>query len=82
MRRGDRALLDTTTNPLSSEKRRRGSGRGGARASNSHTSIGSAGDEFVATFTADYYQTFMLAWEKALNHFLKTGCRLGAKSTA
>jgi hypothetical protein len=46
-----------------------------------HTSIGSAGDEFVAKFTADYYQKFMLAWETVLNHFLKTGCRLadGAK---
>jgi len=39
--------------------------------------IGSAGDEFVAKFTADYYQTFMQTWENALNHFLKTGCRLG-----
>ena len=42
----------------------------------SHTSIGSAGDEFVAKFTADYYQGFMQAWEKELNHFLKTGSRL------
>jgi len=42
----------------------------------SHTSIGSAGDEFVAKFTAGYYQSFMQAWEKELNHFLKTGCRL------
>jgi len=42
----------------------------------SHTSLGSAGDEFVAKFTADYYQRFMQAWEKGLNHFLKTGYRL------
>jgi hypothetical protein len=42
----------------------------------SHTSIGSAGDEFVAKFTADYYQSFMQTWEKALNRFLRTGCRL------
>lgn len=41
-----------------------------------HTSIGSAGDEFVAKFTADHYQQFMQAWERALNHFLETGCRL------
>jgi len=40
----------------------------------SHTSIGPAGDEFIARFTADYYQKFMQAWEKELNHFLKTGC--------
>ena len=38
----------------------------------SHTSIGAAGDEFVAAFTADFYQKFMQDWEKALNHFLKT----------
>jgi len=38
----------------------------------SHTSIGSAGDEYVANFTADYYQKFMQAWEKELNHFLQT----------
>lgn len=42
----------------------------------SHTSIGPAGDEFVAKFTADYYERFMQAWEKELNHFLKTSCRL------
>jgi hypothetical protein len=38
----------------------------------SHTSIGPAGDEFVAKFTADYYRQFMQAWEEELNHFLKT----------
>ena len=38
-----------------------------------HTSLGPAGDEFVARFTAEYYQKFMQAWEKALNHFLTTG---------
>src|SRR5687767_3407108 len=42
----------------------------------SHTSIGFAGDEFVAKFTADYYKRFMQAWENELNHFLKTGGRL------
>jgi len=42
----------------------------------SHTTIGCAGDEFVATFTADYYQRFMQVWERELNHFLKTGFRL------
>jgi hypothetical protein len=41
----------------------------------SHTSIGPAGDEFVAGFTAAYYQKFMQEWETALNHFLKTGCQ-------
>src|ERR1017187_8855103 len=41
-----------------------------------HTSLGPAGDEFVARFTAEYYQTFMQAWEKELNHFLTTGSLL------
>ncbi|MFQ3581807.1 MAG: hypothetical protein SNJ49_07890 [Chloracidobacterium sp.] len=44
-----------------------------ADVSYSHTSIGPAGDEFVAAFTADYYMRFMQAWEAQLNHFLKTG---------
>lgn len=39
----------------------------------SHTSLGPAGDEFVAGFTAAYYQKFMQTWERALNHFLTTG---------
>jgi hypothetical protein len=38
----------------------------------SHTSIGPAGDKFVAGFTADHYLKFMQAWEKELNHFLKS----------
>jgi len=42
----------------------------------SHTSIGAAGDEFVAEFTADFYQQFMQAWEKELNDFLNTGSGL------
>jgi hypothetical protein len=42
----------------------------------SHTSLGEAGDEFVARFTADRYQTFMQTWERELNHFLKTGRQL------
>jgi hypothetical protein len=42
----------------------------------SHTSIGPAGDEFVAKFTADYYRNFMQEWETELNHFLRAGRRL------
>jgi hypothetical protein len=48
----------------------------------SHTSIGPDGDEFVAKFTADYYQRFMQAWEGELNHFLKTGCQLKDENAA
>jgi hypothetical protein len=39
----------------------------------SHTSLGPAGDRFVADFTADHYRRFMQAWENELNHFLTTG---------
>jgi hypothetical protein len=41
----------------------------------SHTSIGPAGDDFITKFTVDYYQEFMQAWEKALNHFVKTSSK-------
>ena len=41
-----------------------------------HTSLGEAGDEFVAGFTADHYQKFMQAWERELNYFLKSGSAL------
>jgi hypothetical protein len=47
-----------------------------------HTSLGPAGDEFVAKFTAEYYQKVMQAWEKALNHFLTTGSLLRDESAA
>ncbi len=43
-----------------------------------HTSLGPAGDQFVANFTTEYYCDFMQAWEKELNHFLTTGSRLTA----
>ena len=38
-----------------------------------NTSLGPAGDEFVAKFTAEYYRTFIQAWEREQNHFLRTG---------
>ena len=37
----------------------------------SHTSLGQLGDEFVASFTEDYYRKFMLDWELRLNHYLR-----------
>lgn len=42
----------------------------------SHTSLGPHGDEFVATFTADYYRRFMQEWESQLNHYLRHGTAL------
>lgn len=38
-----------------------------------HTSLGPAGDRFVAGFTADSYRQFMEDWEARMNHFLRTG---------
>ena len=46
-----------------------------------HTSLGPAGDEFVAKFTAEYYREFMKVWEKELNHFLTTGRKLTKELT-
>jgi hypothetical protein len=37
------------------------------------TVIGMAGNSFMEEFTTDWYRDFMLDWEKALNHYLKTG---------
>ena len=42
----------------------------------SHTSIGPAGDKFVAEFTSEYYEKFMQVWERLLNEFLKRDGRL------
>jgi hypothetical protein len=36
-----------------------------------HTSLGPAGDRFVAGFTADYYAGFMHEWESSLNLYLR-----------
>lgn len=45
-----------------------------------HTSLGPQGDEFVAGFTADFYRTFMQAWESRLNHYLRHGTALPENS--
>jgi hypothetical protein len=42
----------------------------------SHTSLGPAGDAFVAAFTEPHYQAFMRDWEARLNHYLRTGTTL------
>ena len=38
-----------------------------------HTSLGPAGDTFVAGFTEEHYRQFMRDWEARLNHYLRTG---------
>jgi hypothetical protein len=39
----------------------------------SHTSLGPAGDDFVASFTEEFYRRFMTDWESRLNHYLQHG---------
>jgi len=46
----------------------------------SHTSLGPNGDEFVASFTEDFFRGFMQQWEARLNHFLRHGKALPAES--
>ena len=40
------------------------------------TAIGSAGDKFLEEFTENWYESFMLEWEKAMNHYLETGKKI------
>ena len=42
-----------------------------AQVTYSHTSLGPAGDAFVAAFTDEYYRTFMQDWEARLNAYLR-----------
>jgi hypothetical protein len=42
----------------------------------SHTSLGPAGDAFVASFTEEHYQQFMREWETRINHYLTYGTAL------
>lgn len=44
----------------------------------SHTSLGPAGDRFVASFTEEFYRRFMQDWEQRLNHYLRHGVALKA----
>jgi hypothetical protein len=44
-----------------------------------HTSLGRAGDAFVAGFTAEFYLEFMRDWEGRINHFLRTGTALAGE---
>lgn len=42
----------------------------------SHTSLGPAGDAFVASFTEEFYRNFMQDWEAQVNHYLLHGAAL------
>ena len=43
-----------------------------------HTSMGSEGDAFIASFTDEYYRQFMQDWEARINHYLVHGSALRA----
>ena len=47
-----------------------------ATVSYTHTSLGPEGDTFVAAFTEEYYEQFMLDWETRMNHYLLYGTTL------
>lgn len=47
-----------------------------------HTSLGPAGDAFVASFTDDYYQRVMRDWETRINHYLTHGTMLRRTDTS
>lgn len=47
-----------------------------AKITYSHTSLGAAGDAFVASFTEGYYGQFMKDWEARMNHYLRHGSAL------
>jgi len=51
-----------------------------AEVSYSHTSLGPRGDEFVASFTEEYFRGFMVEWETQLNHYLRHGRMLRGES--
>lgn len=50
-----------------------------AKVTYSHTSLGPRGDEFVDSFTEEYYTAFMQDWEERLNHYLAHGRALSDK---
>lgn len=38
-----------------------------------HTSLGPRGDEFITSFTKDYYRKFMQDWESRIHYYLQHG---------
>lgn len=44
------------------------------------TALSDQGAAAVNAFTVAYYREFMLAWETQLNHFLRTGKKMGAEA--
>lgn len=48
-----------------------------AEVSYAHTALGEAGKELVEAFTEEEWIRFMERWERALNHYLETGEKVG-----
>ena len=51
-------------------------GKSRAAIAYSYTALSEAGEKALEAFTAEAYRTAMQAWEKAMNHYLKTGTML------
>jgi len=43
------------------------------------TALGSDGDKVLEGFTQEHFDAFMITWEDELNHFLRTGSKLGPR---
>jgi len=43
-----------------------------------HTSLGPQGDEFVASFTGEFFRRFMQEWETRIHHYHCHGSALAA----
>jgi hypothetical protein len=46
-----------------------------------YTSLSDEGNLFLESFTDDYYVQYLSDWEKAINHYLKTGKMISNKSS-
>lgn len=55
---------------------RQSAGGSEAKITYSHTSLGPAGDAFVASLTEERYRQFMREWETRINHYLAHGTAL------
>jgi hypothetical protein len=50
-----------------------GEGKTAASVTYTYTSLGEEGNSFLETFTIEFYANYLSFWEKAINHYLKTG---------
>lgn len=64
---------DHTIGKLEISLQNQGSDACKATISYEFTAISKAGDQFLKDFTPQWYIDFMQGWEKAINHYLRTG---------